>query len=269
VSGTTNVAVTASDNVAVARVEMLLDGALVATDTAAPYQFAWDTTGSSNGSHSLQARAVDTSNNTGLSPAIQVTVSNSTSSGQEIILWASDATATAGAWRLTADSTAAGGLRMWHPDAGAAKITTALASPANYFELTFNAVAGTNYRLWIRGKAGGDFYANDSVHVQFSNSVDSSGSAIWRIGTTSATEVNLEECNDCGVSGWGWQDNGWGGPGVLGPLVRFNVTGPQKIRIQTREDGFSIDQIVLSPSTYLSTAPGPAKNDSTILGKTQ
>jgi hypothetical protein len=269
VSGTANVAATASDNVAVARVEMLLDGSVVATDSAAPYQFAWNTNGWSNGTHTLQARAVDTSNNTGLSATIQVTVSNSVASGQEIVLWTSDATATAGAWRLTNDSGAAGGLRMWHPDAGAAKITTAAASPANYFELTFNAVAGTTYRLWIRGKADSNYWANDSVFVQFSNSIDSGGSAIWRIGTTSATEVNLEECNACGVSNWGWQDNGWGGPGVLGPLVRFNLTGPQKIRIQTREDGFSIDQIVLSPATYLNTPPGPAKNDSTILGKTQ
>ena len=56
---------------------------------------------------------------------------------------------------------------------------------------------------------------------------------------------------------------------MLGPLVYFNVTGPQTIRIQTREDGISIDQIVLSPATYLTTAPGPNKNDSRILGKSQ
>jgi hypothetical protein len=32
-----------------------------------------------------------------------------------------------------------------------------------------------------------------------------------------------------------------------------------------REDGFSIDQIVLSPQTYLATAPGPRVNDKLIL----
>jgi len=35
--------------------------------------------------------------------------------------------------------------------------------------------------------------------------------------------------------------------------------------VQVREDGLSIDQIVLSPQTYLSTAPGKAINDTTIL----
>jgi hypothetical protein len=268
VSGTANVAVTAGDNVAVARVEMLLDGSMVASDSAAPYQFAWDTTGVGNGSHTLQARAVDSSGNTGVSATVTVTVSNTSSQSAEIVLWASDATATAGAWRLVADSTAAAGLRMHHPDAGGAKITTALASPANYFEVRFNAVAGRPYRIWVRGKADSNYWANDSVFMQFSGSVDANGSSLWRIGTTSAAEVNLEECSGCGVSNWGWQDNGWGS-GVLGPLVYFNTTGPQTLRIQTREDGFSIDQIVLSPSTYLSSGPGPNKNDATILGKTQ
>ncbi|HVL66470.1 MAG TPA: phospholipase D-like domain-containing protein [Vicinamibacterales bacterium] len=268
VSGTTNVAVNASDNVAVARVDMLLNGSLVATDVTAPYQFAWDTTAVANGSHTLQARAVDTSNNTALSAAVTVTVSNTTSTAQEIVLWAADATRTSGGWRLAADVTAAAGLRMHHPDAGAAKLNAPLASPTDYFELTFSAEAGKAYRLWIRGKADNNHWANDSVFVQFSNSVDASGSSIWRIGTTSAAEVNLEECSGCGLAGWGWQDNGWGS-GVLGPLVYFRKSGTQTIRIQTREDGFSIDQIVLSPSAYLHTAPGANKNDTRILGKTQ
>ena len=268
VSGTANVAVSATDDLAVARVEMLLDGQLVATDLVAPYQFAWDTTSATDGVHTLQARAVDTSNNEGLSPAVQVTVNNGAAPTEEIVLWASDATATAGAWTLTADAGAAGGLRMHHPDAGGAKVTKAAASPAHYFELTFNAVAGRAYRIWIRGKADNNYWANDSVFVQFSDAVDGGGAPVWRIGTTGAAEVNLEECNGCGVANWGWQDNGWGS-GVLGPLVYFGTTGPQTIRIQTREDGLSIDQIVLSPAAYLSAAPGANKNDATILGKTQ
>jgi hypothetical protein len=104
------------------------------------------------------------------------------------------------------------------------------------------------------------------VFVQFSGSVTSGGSATWRLGTTSATEVNLEDCSGCGISGWGWQDNGWG-TNVMGPLVYFATTGPQTVRIQTREDGFAIDQIVLSPGAFLNTAPGGLKNDTTILPK--
>jgi hypothetical protein len=51
----------------------------------------------------------------------------------------------------------------------------------------------------------------------------------------------------------------------MGPVIYFQTTGVQTIRIQTREDGFSIDQIVLSPSTYLNSSPGALKNDNTIL----
>ena len=119
-------------------------------------------------------------------------------------------------------------------------------------------------RLWIRGRAQNDYWGNDSVYVQFSGSVTSSGAAVWRIGTTSSTEVNLEDCGGCGLSGWGWQDNGWG-TGVLGPLVYFATSGTQRIRIQVREDGFSIDQIVLSAGTYLNSAPGALRNDATVL----
>jgi hypothetical protein len=182
----------------------------------------------------------------------------------EIVLRASDASVLVGAWRKESDGTAAGGQRVRHPDAGAAKITTPIASPANYFELTFSAQAGTAYRIWIRGKADADYWANDSVFAQFDKSVNSSGAAVWRIGTTSAADVNLEDCSGCGLSGWGWQDNGWG-VGIMGPLVYFSTTGTQRIRVQTREDGFSIDQIVISPSQYLNKAPGALKNDTTIV----
>jgi hypothetical protein len=48
-----------------------------------------------------------------------------------------------------------------------------------------------------------------------------------------------------------------------GPPAYF-AAGPQTIRIQVREDGFSIDQIVLSPTTYLNASPGSLKNDTTI-----
>ena len=182
----------------------------------------------------------------------------------DIVLQAASATALAGAWRRTPDASAATGIRLWHPDAGAAKVTTASGAPANYFDLPFDAVGGQPYRLWIRAAAQNNAWSNDSVFVQFSGSVTAAGAPAWRIGTTSATEVNLEDCSGCGLSGWGWQDNGYGA-GVLGPLVYFAADGPQTVRVQTREDGVSIDQIVLSPVTFLSSAPGLLKNDSTIL----
>jgi hypothetical protein len=138
-----------------------------------------------------------------------------------------------------------------------------LVQPVNYLEFTFEADAGRQYRLWMRARADADSWANDSVFVQFSGTV-ASGQPVYRIGTDTATSVNLEEASNAGVSGWGWQDNGYG-TGVLGPLLTFATSGVQTIRIQTREDGLRIDQIVLSSRTYVSSAPGAAKNDQTII----
>jgi len=39
------------------------------------------------------------------------------------------------------------------------------------------------------------------------------------------------------------------------------------LRIQMGEDGVQFDQIVLSPTTYLDTPPGPASNDATLVPK--
>jgi hypothetical protein len=183
----------------------------------------------------------------------------------EIAMYARDADPIAGAWRIVADTTAADGARIEHPDANAPKVPAALASPANYFELTFTARANTPYRLWLRARAQNNSYNNDSVYVQLSGSVTETAAPVNRIGTTQAAVVILEDCTGCGVAGWGWQDNGYGA-NVLGQLMYF-TDGPQRIRIQGREDGVSIDQVVLSPSKYLTNPPGLTKNDETIVPK--
>jgi hypothetical protein len=189
------------------------------------------------------------------------------SSPGEIVLYAAEATSVFGNWTVQADPTAAGGARLQSTNLGAAKVTPALAAPGNYVEMTFTAEAGRAYHLWVRVKAEGNNWANDSVHVQFDQAVTASGAAIYRIGTTGSAEVNLEDCSGCGLSGWGWQDNGYGS-GVQGPPLFFATTGPQRIRIQTREDGVAIDQIVLSSSRFIAAAPGGVKNDTTILDGT-
>jgi PKD repeat protein len=184
----------------------------------------------------------------------------------DIVLYAADSTVKMGNWNVVADITAAGGRRLSNPDYGVAKINTPLANPVNYFELTFQAPAGVPYRLWVRGKADNNSPYNDSFYVQFSDSVSSNRTANFRIGTTDATTINLEEYLDYGLKGWGWQDNGWG-INVLGPLVQFPSTGTHTLRIQVREDGFSIDQVVLSPVNYVLLSPGKLKNDTRILQK--
>src|SRR5439155_1726067 len=59
VSGSITVTASASDNVGVAGVQFKLYGAnLGSEDTSSPYSVSWNTTGASNGSHTLTARVV-------------------------------------------------------------------------------------------------------------------------------------------------------------------------------------------------------------------
>jgi len=261
-SGTEVIDVSATDDSRVEKVDLWIDGQLWGIDLTAPYSFSLDTTTLANGSHTLQARAYDIDGKRAASTRT-VTVSNG-ASADDIVFYAADAPVRTGTWRVVSDSTAAGGRRLEHPEAGAATIDPPLANPAHYVEFSVNVEANRNYRVWLRLKAAGNSGYSDSVWVQTSDTVTSSGSPVYRIGTTSATRINLQDCSGCSVSGWGWQDNGYG-TGVLGQALRFDTGGVQTIRIQAREDGVSIDQVVLSPGTYLNHAPGAVRNDTTIL----
>ena len=188
-------------------------------------------------------------------------VTGSTSGGgSDIVLHSATAQTIAGNWAAVPEPTAASGALLMNEDLGAARLSSALAAPVDYFELSFRADAGRPYRIWLRGRAAEDARTNDAVFVQFSDSLNAKGGKAYRIGTTSALKINLAECGTCGLSGWGWQD--------ATPLVYFAKSGVQTIRVQPREDGLSIDQIVVSDAAYLTASPGLPTDDTTILEAT-
>src|SRR5436309_13477693 len=77
VSGTVTVSASASDNIGVAGVQFLVDGAnLGAEDTSSPYSVSWNTTTVGNGSHTLTATARDAAGNRTTSSPVSITVSN-------------------------------------------------------------------------------------------------------------------------------------------------------------------------------------------------
>jgi hypothetical protein len=77
VSNTVSVTATASDNVAVTKVEFYIDSVLKVSDTSSPYSYSWDTTAYTNAAHTIVAKAYDAANNIGTSASVSVTVSNS------------------------------------------------------------------------------------------------------------------------------------------------------------------------------------------------
>lgn len=70
------ISVDASDTISgIAHVEIFIDGTSVADDTTAPYTYSWDTTSTTDGSHTILATAYDTAGNSA-SDSITVTVTN-------------------------------------------------------------------------------------------------------------------------------------------------------------------------------------------------
>src|SRR5262245_55636995 len=127
----------------------------------------------------------------------------------DVVLYATDASNLQGNWSRVSDPTAAGGQALVSADRGWSSTDAALSAPADSFDFTFAADANTPYRVWLRLRATGNSKFNDSLFAQFSDAVTSSGSAIYRIGTSNGLTLNLQSCNGCPLGGWGWLDGAY------------------------------------------------------------
>jgi chitodextrinase len=77
--GTQTVTVTATDAASsVAKVEIYIDGTLATTDSISPYNYSWNTTGVTLGTHMVSAKGYDTFNNVTTSATNTVTVADQT-----------------------------------------------------------------------------------------------------------------------------------------------------------------------------------------------
>jgi hypothetical protein len=64
--------VSASDNVAVKKVELYVDGRYLGYSTGAPFTIRWDAKKASRGFHQLQTKALDAAGNAGWSQVVTV-----------------------------------------------------------------------------------------------------------------------------------------------------------------------------------------------------
>ena len=187
-------------------------------------------------------------------------------SAADIVLTAVNAVDVHGHWSRRPDTSAAGGVMLTSPDSGWQNTAGALAAPAHYVDFTFTPQPGVAYRVWLRLRAAGGSKYNDSVFVQFSNARDSKNIARYRLGTAESLLVNRQRCNGCGQNAWGWYDGAYW---LSQPSVLTFTEGSQTLRVQTREDGVEIDQIVLSPASYLTAAPGASDYDTALVAGVQ
>jgi len=238
------------------------DSALIGSSSAPPYSTTW--TGASSGSHGLKAVATDNDGMQTTSDTVTVIVS-APGANQEIVIHARDIPASAlhGSWAIASDSTAADGTKLTTPDNGFSMTEAPLAGPTHYVDVTFNADAGVPYALWLRLNALNNNKFNDSIWVQFSDAT-ASGSPVYPINSSSGLCVNLAtDATATSLNAWGWQNRCY----WLSQATRvtFASSGQHTMRIQLREDGVQLDQIILSSRTYLTSPPGPAGGDHTIV----
>src|SRR5262249_47390761 len=92
------------------------------------------------------------------------------------------------------------------------------------------------------------------------------GATVYPLNSSSGLLVNLAtDSTASSLNNWGWQNGAyWLSQATT---ITFASTGTHTMRIQVREDGVQFDQIVLSPSQFFSSAPGPPGGDTTIVPK--
>lgn len=78
VSGIVVISATASDNIGVTTLHFRADGGVIGEVSAPPYGFSWNTTGVSNGTHTLTVIAHDAAGNITTSSSVSITVNNIT-----------------------------------------------------------------------------------------------------------------------------------------------------------------------------------------------
>jgi hypothetical protein len=170
-----------------------------------------------------------------------------------------------GSWRKVSDSSSPDDIKLTTTDAGVVNADSPLAAPTDYVDISFNAAAGTQYTVWLRLRASNNSRSNDSVWLQFSDA-RVNGSPAYVIGGTSGLLVALAtDGTGSGLNQWGWQNGAyWLSQAAT---VTFANSGQHTLRVQVREDGVQLDQVVLSSSTYLSESPGQESGDLTIVPK--
>jgi hypothetical protein len=162
VSGTTILSANATDDVGIAGVQFLLDGAnLLSEITSPPYALSWNSGSAINGSHTISVRARDTGGNATTSSAFNIVVSNTQVTGLAAAYSFSE-----GSGSITADKSANG---------NTGNISGATWSTAGKFgrALSFN---GTSARVTVADSASLDLTTGFTLMAW----VQPSAAGAWR-----------------------------------------------------------------------------------------
>jgi len=244
-SGTVTLAATAVDlGSGVEGVQFVLDNSILGQeDTTFPYTLSWDTTTVTLGAHILSALVRDAAENLALAPDVQVTVVASGGEFQQdagpdglVSLEAEhfhQNTAQGNHnWTVITNPTSYSGdsAMIATPNSGTNQNTNYVTnSPRLDFDVNF-VHTGTHY-VWIRGV--GSTGTDDSLHVGFDGQALTSSDRISSLGTT-----------------WTWTNQTMDG---VVATVEVGSVGIHTVNVWMREDGTSVDKIVLTTNANFPT----------------
>ena len=272
-SGTYRLVLRVAANGAGGRVHVEFDGTNKTGTMTIPNTGGWQTWRDISATVTLAAGAqrmrvfVDGAGATGVVGNLNYITLTAAAAAPDVVIDASDVPSDRihGSWSKQSDSTSPGGIKLQTTDLGVSNTASPLAAPVDYFDATFTAIAGQQYTLWLRLKALGNNKFNDAVWVQFSGA-SANGGTIYSIGSTSGLLVNLAtDSTAASLSNWGWMHGAYWL--MQTTTFTFPAGGTQTIRVQVREDGVQLDQIVLSPNIYRTNSPGAVSNDTVIVPK--
>jgi hypothetical protein len=240
VSGTVTVTATASDNVGVTQIQLLIDGTVVASNTnSTSLSFNFVTTNFTNGTHTIVSKASDAAGNVGTSATVTVTVSNGTTTTELIGNGGFENGASNPApWALTSTHTPleiinssssepphSGTFDAWLDGFGTTNTDTVMqqvAIPANATAATFS------FWLHIDTAETSTTTAFDTLTVQVRNS---SGTVL----STLATFSNLNAGN-------GYQQHSFDLSSFKGQTIQIFFNGAEDFEFQT---SFVLDDVSL------------------------
>jgi hypothetical protein len=185
VSGTVTLSATASDNVAVTKVEFYHGTTLIGTGTnssGSTWQRSWNTASIANGSYALTAKAYDVAGNSKTSSAVTVTVSNTDTTPPTVSL-TSPASGDTLSGTVTLSATASDNVAVTKVEFyyGTTLIGTGTNSSGSTWQRSWNTstVADGSYALTARAyDAAGNSRASSSSTVSVSNSPSSDTKSI-------------------------------------------------------------------------------------------
>ncbi|WP_179958179.1 CehA/McbA family metallohydrolase [Chitinimonas arctica] len=153
-SGAIQLAANASDDVGVTGVDFLVDGELRGSDATLPFSISLDSTGLSDGSHTVLARAFDAAGNEGRSPSLVFNIANGGGSGAE-----TEPNGTlAGANVLSANQTKVSASMGNSRDKDFFRLTL---KPNETLRVDMTGPTGSDYELYLLNESGQQLLASE------------------------------------------------------------------------------------------------------------